>query len=371
MTKRLGIACFLLVFGGLLFACPVAGAETGSAGIPPVKIGVMLCLTGDCAEWGNNSLNGAKLAEEEINYAGGLLGRKIDLVIQDSRDTVPSQAVNAFQALLQDPEIHYILGPSYTAGGMSIAALIARQPQIVVISPSIGVKRFTETSANIFSIWPHDEASTRAIARYAIKNGWKRAAIFGSQDPFYVEQTRILIEEFQSLGGSFVAQEEPLPDAREVRAEALRIKTANPQAVMLMTYQLDVDAKELRTLGYKGPLLAVQMEKDRIKNAAGALEQCVFAMFEKPAPQFVQSYRTRFAADPGVSADTAYDALKVLAASIQRSNTLDPQQVSKELHTVRNFSGASGVFSFNEKGAVEKNPVLWRVIRDSYERVNP
>ena len=144
----------------------------------------MLCLTGDCAPWGTSGLKGVELAVGELNEKGGLLGRPIEVAVQDSRDTVPSYSVTAFQKMAQEPELHFIVGPTWTAGGMPIAPLIARKPDLIVISPSVGVKEFNETADNIFNVWPHDEAATRAMARYAANKGWKKAAVFGSEDPF-------------------------------------------------------------------------------------------------------------------------------------------------------------------------------------------
>jgi branched-chain amino acid transport system substrate-binding protein len=334
-----------------------------------VKVGVMLCLSGDCAEWGTNGLKGVQLAADELNRKGGILGRRVELSVQDSRDTTPSHSVSAYRKLTQDKQISFIIGPTWTVGGMPIAPLIAKNKQLIVMSPSVGVKEFNESSDNIFNDWPHDEVATRAMADYAIKQGWKKGAIFGSQDPFYMTQSSIFEEEYTRRGGKIAAKVEPLPDSRELKAEALRIKAADPDFVVFTNYQADVIAKELSGIKFSKPILAVQMEKNRVKDAAGALEGVVFAMYETPAQAFQEQFRARFKAEPGISADTGYDALMVYAKSAEKAGTTNPSVLKQALRSTRNFSGASGTFSFNEKGAVDKSPVLWRVKGLAYERV--
>ncbi len=348
----------------LLFPLRSASADTHT-----LKMGVMLCLSGDCAEWGTNGFKGAQLAADELNRRGGILGRRVELVVQDSKDTIPSSSVTAFRALMLDPDIQYIVGPTWTVGGMPVAPLAAKRKDIVMMSPSVGVKEFNETASNLFNDWPHDEVATRALARYAAKKGWKKAAIFGSQDPFYMTQTRIFEEEFRVLGGNVAEKVEPLPDSRELKMEALRIKKSQPDFVIFTNYQADFIAKELHRAGFSTPMLAVQMEKDRVKAADGALEGVVFAMYDKPDKDFTKKFKARFQAEPGISADTAYDAVMLFASAIEKAKTTSTEKTVPILLGTKNFRGASGTFSIDEKGAVDKKPVLWQVKGLDYERV--
>jgi branched-chain amino acid transport system substrate-binding protein len=366
---RFGTANLAILMAGLLLGVVSLALKPAVAEERPLKIGVMLCLTGDCAEWGTNGLKGAQLAAEELNRRGGVLGQKVELVVQDSRDTVPASSVSAFQKLAMDPEIHYIVGPTWTVGGMPIAPLVARRKDIIMMSPSLGVKEFNETADNIFNDWPHDEVATRALAQYAAGRRWKKAAIFGSQDPFYITQTRIFEEEFGKLGGLVAEKVEPLPDSRELKTEALKIKQSNPDFVMLTNYQADVIALELRRIGFGASILAVQMEKNRVKDAQGALDGAIFAMYDKPAKGFSKSFADKFKHEPGISADTAYDVVGLFARAIEQARTTGTEKTKQVLLSTRNYQGASGTFSIDDKGAVDKKPVLWEVRGLDYERV--
>ena len=103
------------------------------------KVGALLCLTGDCAEWGNNSLKGLQLAAEEINKTGGLLGRQIEIVAQDTREASGGgNSVSAYRQLTLDQEVNYIVGPTWTIGGLPLAPIAAQNRKIIMTSPSLG-----------------------------------------------------------------------------------------------------------------------------------------------------------------------------------------------------------------------------------------
>ena len=112
------------------------------------------------------------------------------------------------------------------------------------------------------------------------------------------------------------------------------------------------------------------MEKDRVNSAAGALEGTVFALYEKPSETFTKAFVAKYKRDPGITADTAYDAVIVYAKAVRAVNSLNTDEVNKELHSTSRFEGASGTFSFDPKGAVDKSPVLWRISGKEYLREN-
>lgn len=340
-----------------LFAVP----QQCPAQTTPIKIGVMLCLTGDCAEWGTNGLRGAQVAAEQINLAGGVLGKQIELVVEDSHDTTPADAVSAFKKIILDGDVKYLVGPTWTVGGMPIAPIAKQHSDLILTSPSVGIRDFNETASNILNIWPHDEIATRRLAQYAREQNWKTAAIFGSQDPWVRTQSDTFKEEFEKLGGKIVSRVEPLPGSRDLRSEALQIKRSNPDVVFFSNYQVDVFAKEMAKLQFSRPKLAILMEKDRVKAAKGTLEGTVFALYEDPPQQFKSRFQEKFGAQPGITADTSYDIIMLYAKAMRESGSTETSKTLPLLLSVKDYHGASGVFSINEKGAVNKAPVLWKV----------
>jgi branched-chain amino acid transport system substrate-binding protein len=273
-----------------------------------LKIGVLLCLSGDCAEWGENSLNGVKLAVEEINTNGGIKGQKIKLEVEDSRETSPASAVTAFNKLLTDPTVSIIIGPSWSPAGMAVAPIAAKHPNIILISPSLSLRTFNETANNIFKTFPHEETLTKRIAQYALEKGWTRGAIFSSQQATIKAQGDIFEKAFTSGGGKVILKLEPLPDSTDFRTEVTRIKEIQSDFVFLSNWS-GLSAKQLKNSGYTGPVITYQMDDQRLKTAEGALEGAVFAVFPETSEEFISKYERKYSKLPGVSADSGYDTI--------------------------------------------------------------
>lgn len=161
-----------------------------------------MCLSGECAADGTSAVHGAEIAAAEINAAGGVLGKKIVFTTQDTAEAVSgAKAINAYRQIRLDPEIHYLIGPTWTPGGLTLAPVASKDKTIILMTPSLGVRDFNEAGDNIFNIRGTDDIATRATAKVAIENGWKTAAIFSSQQPWESLQAKIFQEEYEKLGG--------------------------------------------------------------------------------------------------------------------------------------------------------------------------
>jgi branched-chain amino acid transport system substrate-binding protein len=254
-----------------------------------------------------------------------------------------------------------MIGPSWTPGGLSVALIAAKRPDVILTSPSLGVADFDRAGENIFNLWPHDEHVTRNLASFALTKGWKRIAVFSSQQPWELLQGTIFSDEFARQGGHVVVKVEPLPTQPDLRAEALRIRSAKPDAVFLTNFtQMGVGAKQLRDLGYKGPLFAILMDDTRIETSAGALDNSIYSGYPAPEPGFSESFRARYHKEPGIGADTAYDTMKLYAWAVTQAGTFDPGKVKFTIQSAR-LPGASGMIQFDEFGGVKKDPVLYVV----------
>lgn len=340
--------------------------------VSTMKLGVLLCLTGDCAEWGNNSLKAIQLAVEELNAKdGGVLGKKIELQVQNSKEADGgSNAVSAFKYLTLNPEVHYIIGPTWSTGGLPIVPLIAAKKDMIVTSPSLGVASFNETADNIFNTWPHDAYSTKALANYAVKQGWKKVAIFsGNDDPWVMTQGNTFEEEFKRLGGEVSIKIEVNRKTTDVKVEAAKVKASNPDAVFYSdTYNMSKVARELRAMKFQGHQLSILMDDTRVKEAQGALEETIFAQYEEANPEFQTAYQKKYAEKPGITADTAYDTVKLYAQAIKQAGSFDTNKV-KEVLLKADYQGASGRIVFDAQGGVIKTPVFWFVRNGKFEKL--
>lgn len=345
----------------LILICIITNASTLYA--ETWKIGVLVCVSGACAESGENSRKGIDLAIEDLNKLGGVLGKKVEYVLEDTAEGTSSGAgaVTAFKKLTTDSQLKYLIGPSWTPGALSVAPIAAAQSKLIIASPSVGISDFNKAGDNIFNFWPSDEEATKFLAVFAIKKNWKKVAIFSSQQPWESLQGQTFNTSFKLLGGEISSFQEPLPTDVDLRVQSLKIKNSEPDAVFLSNYtQMGVAAKQLRTIGYKGPLFAILMDETRIKTSQGALEETIFAGYPEPDSGFSIRFKEKFGIEPGIGADTTYDIVKLYVWAIENAGSFDVRMVQKEIASAK-FSGASGNIEFDEYGGVIKVPTLYQV----------
>ena len=322
------------------------------------SVGIMLCQTGNCADWGSAALKGARLAQDELNAKGGILSKQVALVTEDTAESISgAQAVTAFHRLL-DRKLHFLIGPSWSPGALAIAPIAAGRSDVLVITPSASAREFSQAGANIFNLRPAEELSTRAVAQYAFREGMRRAAILASQQPGENAQGNVFEDEFVRLGGKVAIRVESDPSMPDLRAEAFKIVTSKPDMVFLMNYtQLETGARALRALGYRGMRTAISLDNARISGAGDLLEGVYVGHAPEPSAAFRAAFMNRYNEEPGLSAENGYDALNTMAAAIEQAKTFEPGAAAKVLRT-GTFTGAIGTFSFNSDRQVIQEPVI-------------
>ncbi|MCB0320986.1 MAG: ABC transporter substrate-binding protein [Bdellovibrionales bacterium] len=323
-----------------------------------VTIGAILCLSGECSEWGVNSKNGILLAQEEINAQGGILGKNLEVIFQDSKESQsPVQALDAYRQLKSTRNTSLFIGPTWGPAGLLLIPVL-RASDDIMTSPSLGLADFNEASDNLFNVWPHDEIGTRTLARYAREQGYTRIAVFSSQQPWEQAQGAIFAEEIERVGGSITRQVEPMPTQNDLKPEAMSIVRSKPELVFVSTIsRMSLAARELRRLGFDGPIYAVILDRTRLRDAQGALENAITVVYPESTASFQTRFKERFGENPGISADTAYDTLMLYAKAIEQAGSLDPLRVREALSSI-SLHGASGEISFDTKGAISRIPIL-------------
>jgi branched-chain amino acid transport system substrate-binding protein len=324
-----------------------------------IKIGGLLCLTGHCAEFGENSLKGIELAIKEVNSEGGVLGKKIEFVIEDSNEDNLKETISAYQSL-KNKGIKYIIGPNWTPAGNTLAPIVSKD-DVIITSPSLGVADFNEYADNMFNTWTHDEIATRFLAKFAIDKGYKKAGIFSSTQPWEQLQGRAFEDEFQKLGGE-TFKVEPLETVTDLKTDALKILDFDPDVLIFTnTNNMGTASKELTKLGYEKFRLGVLLDETRIKAAEGTLEGAVYSLFPEAEDWFLDLFEKEYNQKPGVSADTAYDTLKIYVEAMKIAGTDEIEKVKETLLNMKEYQGASGYLQFDGKGGVIREPALWIV----------
>jgi branched-chain amino acid transport system substrate-binding protein len=318
----------------LLLTCSAVAEERN------FTVGILASLTGNWAQIGRNLEQGATLARDEINANGGVLGAKLIFDIQDTdEEKTGAKVVSAYHAMRRRG-IRFFVGPTGVPGIMALAPLAAKD-DVIVIAPT-STNSFYKDSAKFFNASGDNRITTEAIAQRTFERGFRRVAIFGSLQPWEQDQASTFKERFLALGGAIVAEQYPMADQVDLRTEALRIVRAKPDAVFFAIFnQVASAAKMLRQHGFNGGMFASIMDDAHIAASGGALDSAELYLFNAPGPTFVDTFKKRFGTEPGLFADSAYDAVVSLGRALNAAGTLDRDAVITALHK-NTFTGSSG-----------------------------
>lgn len=334
-----------------------------------IKIGAVLPLTGSAAVWGKNAKMGIEIALDEINDNGGIKGASVEVLYQDSQSE-PSKAVSALQHMISVEKVPAVIGDIASSSVLSMAP-VAERNKVVLLSPGASNPDITDAGEFIFRNWQSDALEGEVDAEFGFGElEWRRVGVLSVNNAYGQGLRQVFEREFQARGGEIVVSETFEQGATDMRAQLNKIPQAKLDGVYLPGYPPEMAAllKQAKELGLDLPILSVQAFDDpKILELAGdAAEGVVFSVPKPPDPEekivadFIAHYKARHNQEPGVCSDTGYDALRIIAWAMRQAGT-DADAVRKQLLELKDFPGAAGVTTFDEKGDVVKPFVFKRV----------
>jgi branched-chain amino acid transport system substrate-binding protein len=365
--KRILLSLIIVVSLLTAFACqPPTGGDK-------VRIGVFMSLTGSTANFGISSVNGIKMAADEVNATGGINGKLIELLVQDDRSDASEAATIVTKFVTQD-QVNAILGE--VASSRSIAAApIAQNAKIPMLTPSSTNPEVTRKGDFIFRSCFIDPVQGEAIAQFAAKSlGAKRAAIMvDRKNDYSTGLEKVINEVFTRLGGQIVATQSYQEGDQDFNAQLTSLKGANPEVIFVPGYYNDVGliAKQARDKGITVPLVGGDGWDSAQLYAIGgtALNGSYFSNHYSPfdtdpkVVKFVSDYKARYNTTPDALAATAYDAALIMFDAIKRANSLDGPAIRNALAATKSFPGVTGDVTFNENRDAVK-PIVMIEIKD-------
>jgi branched-chain amino acid transport system substrate-binding protein len=373
-----------VAMGLFLTGCNKPSSAPGAGG-DTIKVGEFASLTGKEATFGISSHEGTLLAVEQINAAGGVLGKKIDLHTEDdlSKAGEPATVVNK---LISRDGVVAMLGEVASSRSLE-AAPICQQNQIPMISPSSTNPKVTETGDYIFRVCFIDPFQGTVMANFASKTlKAKKVAVFTDVKSDYSKGlAKYFKEGFTANGGEIAAELDFNGGDKDFKAQLTAIKAANPDAVFVPGYYTDValiciQAKEL---GLNVPLFGGDgWESDElVKIGQDAVEGNYFSTHYAPdmatdkSKNFVADYQKRFdGKTPDAMAALGYDSAMILADAMKRAGSTDGPKVRDALAATKDFDGVTGKITINEKRDATKSAVILQVKDGKFhylETVNP
>jgi branched-chain amino acid transport system substrate-binding protein len=364
--KRILFTLVLIATVALIYACQPQG------GGDKVRIGVFMSLTGSTANFGISSVNGIKMAADEVNAAGGINGKQIELLVQDDRSDASEAATIVTKFVTQD-QVHGILGE--VASSRSIAAApIAQNAKIPMLTPSSTNPEVTKKGNFIFRSCFIDPVQGAAIAQFAARTlNAKRAGIMvDRKNDYSTGLEKVIKEVFTRMGGEVFTQSYQEGD-QDFNAQLTDLKGKNPEVIFVPGYYNDVGliAKQARDKGITVPLVGGDGWDSAQLYAIGgkALNGSYFTNHYSPfdtdpkVVKFVTDYKARYNGTPDALAATAYDAAKIMFDAIKRANSLDGTAIRDALAATKAFPGVTGDVTFNaDRDAVK--PIIMIEIKD-------
>jgi branched-chain amino acid transport system substrate-binding protein len=365
--KRILLSSIIIASLLTAFACQPGG------GGDKVKIGVFMSMTGTTANFGISSTQGIKMAADEVNAAGGINGKQIELDIQDDRSDASEAATIVTKFVTQDG-VAAILGE--VASSRSIAAApIAQNAKIPMLTPSSTNPEVTKKGDYIFRSCFIDPVQGAAIAQFAARTlNAKRAAIMvDRKNDYSTGLEKFISATFTKLGGQIVVTQSYQEGDQDFNAQLTSIKGSNPEVIFVPGYYNDVGliAKQARDKGITVPLLGGDgWDAEQLYKIGGtALNGSFFSNHYSPydtdpmVVKFVTDYTARYGAKPDALAATAYDAAKIMFDAIKRANSLDGKAIRDALAATKDFPGVTGKVTFNENRDAVK-PIVMIEIKD-------
>lgn len=390
-TRRHALAALAVSTGSLLNACkkPDEPAKGGEGSKPAagdtIKVGEFASLTGKEATFGQSSHKGTLLAIEELNVAGGVLGKKFELITEDTQSK-QGESASVVRKLVSRDKVIAVLGE--VASGRSLeAAPICQNAKVPMISPSSTNPRVTEVGDFVFRVCFIDPFQGTVMALFA-KNTLKAknvAVLTDAAAPYSVGLATFFKEKFVADGGKIAVEQKFSSGDKDFKAQLTAIKAANPDAIFAPCYYTEAGliTQQARQLGINLPIFGGDgWEAPELLTIGGkAMDGTYYSTHYSPEDKaemvatFVKKFKARWNNEvPDAMAALGYDSALVLADAIKRAGGTDGQKLRDALAATKDFVGVTGKTTLDAKRNATKPAVIIEVKDGKFvykETVNP
>ena len=322
-----------------------------------VKIGLSAPLTGDWAEYGNDFKNSCQMVFDRVNKNGGIKGKQVELVIEDSRGD-PKEAVLIAEKFVANPDIIAEIG-DFSSSCCMAAAPVYEKANMTQLSPTSSHMDFTKKGENMFRVVATQGFEGPYNARWAVKElGKKKLATIYINNDWGVDANKYFVEEAKKLGAEIVAEEAFTPGEKDFTAILSKLKRLEPELVYMPTFYADAAAilNQAKRMRFKPVVMANSslFSQKTIELGGEAVEGIIipanyFSTDPRPAAQeFTKTFKELYGKDPNQFAALAYDAANLMAAALESVGVDDRAKVKDGLVGLKDFQGATGSISYAE-----------------------
>ncbi len=331
-------------------------------GAPPVKIGALFSVTGPASFLGEPERNTAVMMVDEINKAGGVKGRKLELVVYDTQGDA-TKAVQAVNKLIKDDKVVAIIGPSTTGDSMAVIPVVEKA-EIPLISCAAGIKITDPVKKWVFKTAQNDSLAVMKIYKHLQQQKISKVAILTVSDGFGSsgrEQLKSLAKEFDM---HIISDETYGPKDTDMTVQLTKIRDSEAQAIICWGTNPGpaIVARNAKQLGIKLPLYMSHgvSSKKFIELAGEGAEGIILPsgrvivadQLPKNDPQkkalmnYVKKYQEHYKVEGDHFGGHAYDAVMLLKKAMEQGG-FTPAGIRDNLEKIKKFAGIGGTFSFS------------------------
>ena len=350
------------------------GDKNAGEGSEKLYVGWVGPLTGPCADNGQQMRKGAELAVKEINAAGGINGKQVELIAQDDKSD-PKEAANIATKYASDDRLLAVLG-NYNSSAVLAGAPIYNEAKIVMIplgtSPVISV----EHGPYLFRYSCTDEIQGKFVVKWMFDEGQKNVAILYENNDYGRGLLSTVEKEVVNLGGKVVLKESyMLGETKDFTGIITKLKASKADALFLAsTYnESALIAKQMKQLGVKLPSYGPDSiyEQALIDLGGDAVEGIKVSGLLLPTDpdakvsEFVKNYNASYGANPGTYGALHYDAMKLLAKIITEVGP-DREKIKDYLTNIPEpYDGVTGKVTFDQNHDSQRETLKKLVVKDS------
>lgn len=362
--RSLGKVGFIAGFATLALAAGcLAGPQDGSISmdnVETIKIGVIGPMTGSNAELGAIGQKSAKLAAKQINASGGIMGKNIEILVEDGQ-CEGKIAATAAQKLINTNKVHVIMGGICNEETLG-ATPFAEQGKTPLIAWGASIGKISQAGDFVFRTYPSDTGKGQLLAEIAINQGFKKIGVIAEQTDYALGLKDAFEASLKAKGGETVT-EIYTSDSSDVRAQLSRLKEAKVEALLVNPQSTEKGALIFQQLGemkWKVPLLTqniVMNDKTTLEKEKNLLEDMMGADVtvkdNDPAVlKFRNDYKAEYGADVHfeIFAQAIYDGVMISKWAIEKAGTVDGTKIKETLYMLKDYKGLLGTYSFDSNG---------------------
>jgi len=354
----------------LAAAALLAAAAHAADGDDTIKIGEYASITGKEASLGQSSHQGTVLAVETINAAGGVLGKPLELITEDTQSK-SGESGTAVRKLISRDKVVAILGEVASSRSLE-GAPICQAAKVPMISPASTNPRVTEIGNYIFRVCFIDPFQGPVMARFATEtlHAKRLGLMVSSSSAYSVGLAKYFKESIVARGGAIVAEQKYQEGDKDFKAQLTAIRAAGIDAIFNPGYYNEgaLIVKQARDLGITVPVFGGDSwEAEALIDLGGSAIEgaylCSHYSPQDPSPRvqnFVVAYGRRWGAGykPDSNASLGYDSVLVLADAIRRAGSTDRAKIRDALAATKNFAAVTGDITIDEHRNASKAAVI-------------